>query len=135
MILIGKQNLLEDITLVQMRCAWLAGMDPKKTQRYRRNRYYKSAMHAAVDCPDLAMLRCESSRTASDRAEANGCLLPGTKQVRCSLPWHMPQENNSGCVARNKNVCRLACRDHLVHAVILQKRRTSSLKEHCPWSV
>ena len=82
-------------------------MDPKKTQRYRTNRYYKSAMHAAVEYPDLAMLRCEGSRTASDGAEANGGRLPGTKHVSCSLAgpnsvtchMYMLLEESSMCAA------------------------------------
>ena len=75
--------------MIQVRCAWRAGMDPKKTRPYRRDRYYKSAMHAAVEYPDLAMLRCEGSRTASAGAEDGG-LLPGTEQVNCSVSGKGP---------------------------------------------
>ena len=57
-----------------------AGMDPKKYTHFRKNRFYKSAMHAAVQYPDLAMMMWEGGRSA---AEADGIdsLIPGSKQV------------------------------------------------------
>ena len=50
-----------------------------KPRRYPSNKYYKSAMHAAVQLPDLAMLLWENhtSHCAS---------LLGSKQVRLSGP-------------------------------------------------
>lgn len=55
-------------------------MDPKKYTHFRKNRFYKSAMHAAVQYPDLAMMMWEGGRSA---AEADGIdsLIPGSKQV------------------------------------------------------
>jgi hypothetical protein len=57
-----------------------AGMDPKKYTHFRKNRFYKSVMHAAVQYPDLAMMMWEGGRSA---AEADGIdsLIPGSKQV------------------------------------------------------
>ena len=57
-------------------------MNPRDTQRFRRNRYYKSAMHAAVEYPDLAMLMWEGGKSASYVVDSTDSLLPGTKQVR-----------------------------------------------------
>ena len=61
-----------------------AGVKPQCVQRFRRNRFYKSAMHAAVQYPDLAMLMWEGGSTASD--DGLGILLPGSKQVL--MPRH-----------------------------------------------
>ena len=57
-------------------------MSPQDTQRSGGNRYYKSAMHAAVECPDLAMLMWEGGKSASHAVDSSDSLLPGTKQVR-----------------------------------------------------
>lgn len=57
-----------------------AGMDAKNNAHFQKNRFYKSAMHAAVQYPDLAMMMWEGGRSA---AEADGIdsLIPGSKQV------------------------------------------------------
>ncbi len=57
-------------------------MSPKDTKRFRRNSFCKSAMHAAVEYPGLAMLMGESSSSAFLRAEGGNSQLPGAKQVR-----------------------------------------------------
>ncbi|CAL5221738.1 g3987 [Coccomyxa viridis] len=59
------------------------GMKPQDTQQFRRNRYYKSAVHAAVEYPDLAMLMWEGGKSGSHGVEGTDSLLPGTKQMRC----------------------------------------------------
>ncbi len=61
-------------------------MKPQDTQQFRRNRYYKSAVHAAVEYPDLAMLMWEGGKSGSHGVEGTDSLLPGTKQVRPPQP-------------------------------------------------
>jgi len=56
-------------------------MKPQDTMLFRKNRYYKSAMHAAVQYPDLAMLMWEGSESVPDGMDGMVDLLPGTKQV------------------------------------------------------
>ena len=56
-------------------------MKPQDTQRFRRNEYYKSAMHAAVEYPGLAMLMCEGSKAAAQKVEGTDSPMPGVKQV------------------------------------------------------
>ena len=58
-----------------------AGAKPRDTKRFAKNRYYKSAMHAAVQYPDLAMLMWEGGQSAASAADGIGNLLPGSKQV------------------------------------------------------
>ncbi len=67
-------------------------MNPKDTQRFRRNEYYKSAIHAAVEYPDLAMLMWEGGKSASQEVESADSLLPGTKQVDISHPSTPPRD-------------------------------------------
>ncbi len=69
-----------------MEWTWHAGMKPHDTQQFRRNQYYKSAMHAAVEYPDLAMLMWEGGRSGSHGVEGTDSLLPGTKQVGLPQP-------------------------------------------------
>ena len=67
-------------------------MIPEDTQHLTRNSSYKSAMHAAVEYPDLAMLMWEGGKSASHAVESTDSLLPGTKQVRrlaISICWSL----------------------------------------------
>ncbi len=65
---------------LQQMCMCCAGMRPKDTRRFRGNSYYKSAMHAAVEYPDLAMLM-----EGGSSMESGNSPKPGTKQVRHPL--------------------------------------------------
>ena len=68
-------------------------MDIKEYTHFRKNMFYKSAMHAAVQYPDLAMMMWEGGKSA---AEADGIdsLIPGSKQVMHAVS-DMHHENRS----------------------------------------
>lgn len=51
------------------------GVTPRPLRRFSKNRYYKSAMHAAVLYPDMAMIISESGN------DSHNTVLPGSKQV------------------------------------------------------
>ena len=59
----------------------IAGVDPQDTRQFGGNRYYKSAMHAAVEYPDLAMLKRKGGKSASQASNDVKALLPGVNQV------------------------------------------------------
>ena len=59
-----------------------AGMKPKDIKSFRRNSYYKSAIHAAVEYPGLAMLTGLGSVSRSPGVEGGNSQLPAAKQVR-----------------------------------------------------
>ena len=80
-----------------MRCDPIsAGVKLQEAQRFKENRFYKSAMHAAVQYPDLAPLMWEEGCPAADDGLSS---LPGGKQV--VLP-------SNTCV-RAQCACRNGC--------------------------
>ena len=52
-----------------------AGAKPQDVRRFRRNRIFRSAMHAAVQLPDLMPLMSEGA------VDTDLSSLPGSKQV------------------------------------------------------
>ena len=85
---------------------WAAGVNPQDTKRFRGNRFYKSAMHAAVEYPDLSMLMWEGGSSASQGLEGMGELLPGTKQVS----HHQAAPQASCIVYMLRRDCAKLCR-------------------------
>ena len=61
-------------------------------QHVKKNRFYKSAMHAAVQYPDLAMLIWEGGSPASDGL---GTPLPYSRQVW--VPDNTCKKAHCGC--------------------------------------
>ena len=83
-----------------------AGVKLQDVQRFRRNRFYKSAMHAAVQYPDLAQLMW---RGGIEVADDNLSSLPGSRQV--VVPSNTCEKDHYGC---RRSCCRLLsadCRD------------------------
>ena len=79
---VGSAEVHEGGRLQEIRCIRHVGMVPQDTRHLRRNRFYKSAMHVAMEYPELAVLMEEGSKSGSSTVEGINSLLPATRQVR-----------------------------------------------------
>ena len=68
--------------LTRQKVHGIAGIDPQDRRHFGGNRYYKSAVHAAVEFPDLAMLKRKGGKSASQALDGVKGLLPGVNQAR-----------------------------------------------------
>ena len=93
----------------------IAGMNPRDVRGCRGNKYYKSPMHAAVEYPDLAVLKLEGGTTAAHGVERTESLLPGTKQVRGLAAE--PNALSTAIAHRSKaNGASTDCAEMILHA-------------------
>ena len=87
-------------------------------RHFQRNRFFKSAMHAAVQFPDLVLAMWEGGSVAVNN---NLCSLPGSKQV--VVPSNTCESAHCSC---RSGYCTSSCLNVMVAGskVSLPRQRT-----------